>query len=197
MMNRRNFLKKTAAGLLMPTTGLILPPALSLITPSIALAETGTKDDFWKRNRTLSVYRTDSKEKVSVTFFKDGKYDLDAYARLCWVFRDVKDQNRWIKMDVDLLNSAWALQEWQRYKSNTDPWLNVNSAFRTSRRNARIEGAARDSQHTKGRALDVTMTGVSIKELANRARYLNVGGVGVYGTFLHMDSWHEREWKGR
>lgn len=186
-MNRRDFFK-TAARIMLPAAG--------IITPTIAYAEKGTKDDFWIRNRTLSIYRTDSKERLSVTFFKNGQYDLDAYARLCWILRDVKDQNRWIKMDIDLLDSVWALQEWQRYKSSVDPWLNVNSAFRTTRRNARIEGAAKASQHTKGRALDVTMSGVSIKELSHRAKYLNVGGIGIYDTFMHIDSWHDRSWRG-
>ena len=194
-LSRRSLLSKT----LITGTGLICgASALSgLILPGTAEAST-MMSDFWLKTRSLECYRADNNERYNLTFFNGqyGQYLPDAYKQACWMLRDAKDQNQMVSMDIGLLNLMYALQEWARISGKSEPVIRINSAYRTSRRNARIEGAARNSLHTQGRAVDIRMKGVDISQLSQMAKYFKVGGVGVYDTFLHVDTGRVRSWSG-
>lgn len=184
MQSRRNFLKfgvMTAAGIIL--AGL----------PDIAIAN---QDDFWFKDRVLTLKRQDNKESATICFFKNGRYDPDAYHHACWVLRDAKDGNQMASMDTGLLNLLYANQQWAREAGIPNPEIIVNSAYRTARRNAHIEGAAKNSLHTKGQAVDITMKGINLGQLNRMVDYFQVGGVGVYDTFLHVDTGRVRRWKG-
>ena len=74
--------------------------------------------------------------------------------------------------------------------------LHVNSWFRTVEHNARI-GGARDSQHVRGLAADVTARGVLPGDVATLAEELGFGGVGIYASFVHVDVGPAgRRWRG-
>ena len=64
-----------------------------------------------------------------------------------------------VQIDVGLLNLMYAMQEWARQSGRPNPVITINSAYRTPRRNATIEGAARNSLHMHGKAVDFTMRG--------------------------------------
>ena len=99
-------------------------------------------------------------------------------------------------MDIGLFNLLYGLQEWAR-AFTSDPLLTLNSGHRTARRNAHIEGAAKDSQHIYGKAADFTMRGVTLDQLNAMARYFRVGGVGSYRSFIHVDTGRVRFWQGK
>lgn len=68
----------------------------------------------------------------------------------------------------------------------------VISAYRSPEYNARCEGAARNSQHMRNLALDLQFTS-SPRRVAQVARDLRAegkfqGGVGLYPTFVHVDT---------
>lgn len=67
--------------------------------------------------------------------------------------------------------------------------LVVLSAYRTPAHN-RFVGGARNSQHVQGRALDLAVpAGWTVDEFADLARRVEgVGGVGIYPTFVHVDT---------
>lgn len=64
----------------------------------------------------------------------------------------------------------------------------INSAYRTVGKNKAVGGAAY-SQHLYGTAADISVSGVTPKQVAAYAEKLlaNTGGIGIYGTFVHID----------
>lgn len=65
----------------------------------------------------------------------------------------------------------------------------INSAYRTKEYNASIKNASPKSQHVLGKAADIRVKNIPPKEVA---RYVNMimpnkGGIGIYGTFTHVD----------
>ncbi|MEM1296354.1 MAG: D-Ala-D-Ala carboxypeptidase family metallohydrolase [Verrucomicrobiota bacterium] len=68
----------------------------------------------------------------------------------------------------------------------------INSAYRSPAYNAECRGAARRSYHLRNMALDVRF-GAESMEVAELARTLREerffkGGVGVYSSFIHLDT---------
>ena len=188
-MQRRAFLKAGGVGALSLFCGGVLLPA----TPSMAAVQ---QQDFWYRDRFLEIRRADTGERRLIGFYVNGHYRPDEYRAGCWLFRDAKDQNSMVSMDIGLFNLLYGLQEWAR-AFTSDPLITLNSGYRTARRNATIEGAARNSLHIVGSAADITMRGVTLGQLNAMARYYRVGGVGTYSSFLHVDTGQVRYWQGR
>lgn len=189
-LNRRDFLRKTVGAMTMVATG-----TAGILLPQDALA-ISKMDDFWSRDRSIEFRRADTGEKSSIRFFRQNQYDHEAYRHACWCLRDAKDRNAMVAIDIGLLNLLYAMQEWARVSGRENPIITINSAYRTARRNATIEGAARNSLHIQGKAVDMTMRGVTLSELEQMARYYKVGGIGIYQTFIHLDTGRVRSWRG-
>lgn len=64
----------------------------------------------------------------------------------------------------------------------------IHSAYRTHAHNKKVDGADY-SQHLYGTAADISISGVSPKEVAAFAETLmpKTGGIGIYTTFTHVD----------
>jgi uncharacterized protein YcbK (DUF882 family) len=50
------------------------------------------------------------------------------------------------------------------------------------------------SYHLRGKAADVKLKGVPLRKLAGEARRLEMGGVGLYRHFVHLDVGPVRSW---
>ena len=63
----------------------------------------------------------------------------------------------------------------------------INSGFRTPAHNRAVGGSAA-SLHLRGAAADIVVRGVAPLEVARRAEQMNIGGIGLYQGFVHVDT---------
>ena len=86
----------------------------------------------------------------------------------------------------------------QKIRDHFGKPVNINSAYRTVTYNNKVDGAVQ-SQHLYGAAADISIKGVSPREVADYAETLlpRSGGIGLYGTFTHVDVRAAKSrWKG-
>ena len=147
--------------------------------------------------RTISIFNIHTKETITVTFKRDGKYDDDALARLNTFMRDWR-VNQETKMDPVLIDHIWTLH---KELGSTVP-VHLICGYRTAETNANLRkhggGQAKKSQHILGKAADITFPDVPVKVLRNSALVWEWGGVGYYPTsgvpFVHVDTGNVRMW---
>ncbi len=81
--------------------------------------------------------------------------------------------------------------------------IDIISGYRSPKYNLMLRKkgreVARDSQHTKGNAVDIRLPDISPRALSRWIRGKRLGGVGIYRTsgFVHVDSGPIRSWSGR
>ena len=78
----------------------------------------------------------------------------------------------------------------QKIRNHFGKAIRINSGYRTFAYNIspQVKGVW-NSQHTKGTAADIVVTGVEPRKVAEYAEYLmpTSGGIGLYTTFTHVD----------
>ena len=76
----------------------------------------------------------------------------------------------------------------QKVRNHFGKAVNINSGYRTPTYNKKIGGATY-SQHTYGTAVDIRITGIKPKAVAQYVETLmpNSGGIGIYKNFTHID----------
>lgn len=77
-----------------------------------------------------------------------------------------------------------ALLQMIRYRF--DKPVVITSGYRTRAHNKAIGGAT-ESRHIYGLAADIKVTGVSARDVQKFADELDVGGLGCYASFTHVD----------
>lgn len=73
----------------------------------------------------------------------------------------------------------------QRLRDALGKPIKITSAYRCPEHNSKVGGAPR-SQHLKGNATDIQVQGYNPLELSKLTTHFD--GVGLYNTFLHLDS---------
>lgn len=152
------------------------------------------EQSFWDCPRELWLYRQDTRESVRATYWANGQLNADGYWKICALLRDIH-QNVMTTMDPALLDVLRGILGY--YEQWHWPYpLVVTSGFRTERTNNNTEGAARNSMHRYGRATDVYMPGIPVKDLGRLGMYFQRGGVGFYpdNGFIHLDTGSVRTW---
>lgn len=151
---------------------------------------------FWEGERRLLLRRVATGQQEWVCYAKDNELMWEGYAKACEILKDVSGRQA-VQMDVRLLDVLAALQGYFHERGSVAP-LNVLSGFRSLKTNDALEGAAKNSMHLYGRAADVYMGGVAVKDLMQVSKHFKVGGVGFYPerNFLHLDTGLVRVWKG-
>ncbi len=137
-------------------------------------------------------------EQLEATYWTaDAGYNRDEYLNICWLMRDLQ-ADRVFPMNHGLLDVLCGVQTWLA-RNGIDAPLRIHSGYRTPKTNQRTEGAALDSRHIVGRAVDISVTGVSNVRLAGMASVLGRGGTGLYPgrNFVHVDTGDERIWIDR
>jgi len=193
VLTRRRFLQ-TTAGLL--ATALPLWPgragASGAADPPGPAAPAAPAATF--PERTLWLHRVQTREEGRVRYFQDHALVPDGYSLLCYLLRDVR-ADRVTRVDVKLIHLLFGMQAWLRAVGIRQP-LRVDSGYRTPATHADAEGAAVHSRHLAGQAADFTVEGIPNAVLAKLAWRFDAGGVGVYPTFVHVDTGPVRTWAG-
>lgn len=152
--------------------------------------------DVWEPRRAI-LDNLHTGEKFNEVYFANGSYLPDALAEATRVMRDWRTgETRFI--DPGLFDALHAIGG----KLETRAPFQIISGYRSPRTNAmlhsRSSGVATNSQHTVGKAIDVRVPGVDLRNLRNAALAVGAGGVGFYPTsnFVHVDTGRVRQWQG-
>lgn len=168
----------------------ILPP--SVVPVSAAFGSSSGAGD-----RTLYLYHTHTGQTASFTFKRNGQYDQKVLRELNIFLADWRTKEP-TKMDPALFDLLWEVYQ---EVGGRQPY-NIVSSYRSPKTNkmlaSRSSGVADNSQHMRGKAMDVFIPGVNLSKLRETAMKHQVGGVGFYPTsgspFVHMDTGNVRAW---
>lgn len=129
-------------------------------------------------------------------YFANGKYSLDSYKRFCWLMRDQRDENGYVAIDAGLMNLLHKVQNTLISLNGAREPIKINSGYRSPKTNAAIEGAAKNSFHMKGKAVDITLAATDTTLIGTLGVMMQRGGVGFYPNknFIHLDTGNVRTW---
>lgn len=145
--------------------------------------------------RRLLLYNPHTDERFNDVYWCDGGYVRGSLQRIDWLMRDFhRDKVAPIDRELlDLLHRiAWRLETRMPFR--------ILSGYRTVATNRLLReegwGAAVHSEHLQGKAADICITGVRLKQLRRAALSLKAGGVGTYwhDHFVHVDVGPVRSW---
>ncbi len=169
-----------------------LKSCLTLLAILGATASNASAED-----RSLKLYFGHTGERAIITYKRDGVFDQAGLKQLNQFLRDWR-RNESIKMDPRLFDVVWEVYR----RSGATDYINVVSGYRSPNTNAllrtRSSGVAKESQHTRGKAMDFFIPGVKLATLRGLAMQIQGGGVGYYPTsgspFVHVDVGGVRAW---
>jgi uncharacterized protein YcbK (DUF882 family) len=149
--------------------------------------------------RTISLYQIHTKESLTITYMKNGKYIPSAMKKINYILRDWR-RNEVIAISPKTIDLLWELHADLGSKRP----IHIVSGYRSPKTNAFLKkvgrNVARKSQHMVGKAVDIYFPDVPTERMRNSALVRQVGGVGYYRSgggptgFLHIDSGRVRHW---
>ncbi len=149
--------------------------------------------------RTISIYQIHTKESLTITYMKNGKYIPSAMKKINYILRDWR-RNEVIAISPRTIDLMWELHA----DLGSRRPVHIVSGYRSPKTNAFLKkvgrNVARKSQHMVGKAIDIYFPDVPTERMRNSALVRQVGGVGYYRSgggptgFLHIDSGRVRHW---
>ena len=147
--------------------------------------------------RSLSLYNPHTKDSFKGVYWHNGKYVSEALKNINHIMRDFRAHD--IKqIDTHLLDLLSVIS----IKLNPEKPFHVISGYRSPETNAKLrkrgKGAAKNSYHIHGKAVDILLPGYRTSVLRRTAFKLRKGGVGYYPRqkFVHIDVGPIRYWNG-
>lgn len=192
MATRRNFLKWVGGG------SVVAIAAPTLIIPRSWAGPNAAKRNLIvpkiKEERALSFLNTHTGDRLKkCIYWADGAYDPDALKSINRLFRDHRTHDV-SEIDQDLLNLLHTIAQ----KLETTEPFHLISGYRSKKSNRQLRaksgGVACNSQHLYGKAADIAVPGRSLKHIQRAAKSLQMGGVGRYSAFVHVDTGRVRYW---
>jgi uncharacterized protein YcbK (DUF882 family) len=148
-------------------------------------------------DRSLSLYNPHTKDRFHGVYWRNGDYVANALKKINHIMRDFRAGD--IKqIDTHLLDLLSAIS----IKLMPKQPFHVISGYRSPETNAKLrkrgKGAAKNSYHIQGKAVDIRLPGYRTSALRRTAYHLKLGGVGYYPKrgFVHVDVGPIRYWKG-
>ena len=181
LWSRRLFLKSSLLGMLVLGSRLMLPePASAQSLPE----------------GQLRLYNAHTDERLRVTYRnQSGNYDQKALHDINYFLR-CHHSNQVCQMDIQLLEYVNQVAKLVGPARE----IHIYSAYHTPSYNNLLvrlgRGAAPNSLHTIGQAVDLAIPGVQLSKIRRAAMKLHLGGVGYYGRrgFIHLDTGPVRYW---
>ena len=148
-------------------------------------------------SRTISMYHVHTKERITITYWKDGRFIPSALRKLNWFLRDWRKRKA-IRIDPRVIDLIWKLHADLGSKKP----VHIICGHRSAATNAMLRRigrrVARRSRHITGQAIDFRFPDVPQWKVRNLALAYGLGGVGYYGEgrngFIHVDSGRVRHW---
>jgi uncharacterized protein YcbK (DUF882 family) len=148
--------------------------------------------------RTLSLYHVHTKESLTITYKKNGRYIPSALEKLNLLLRDWR-KNEVITIDPKTIDLMWELHA----DLGSQAPIHIISGYRSSATNAMLKkigrNVAKQSMHIRGKAIDLYFPDISVEKIRGSAIVRQIGGVGYYprsgsSGFVHIDSGRVRYW---
>ena len=136
-------------------------------------------------------------ETFDEVYYEGGRYVAQAMAQGMKVLRDWRTGEEKM-IEPQLFDALHAIN----LRLETDRPFQIISGYRSPQTNsmlhAKSSGVASNSQHTLGKAVDVRLQGVDLRNLRLAALDVAAGGVGFYpqSNFVHVDTGRVRQWAG-
>ena len=169
------------------------------LLPSAGLGATETLNEalLGLSERRLQLHNPRTLEDLDLVYWRDGHYDPLGLRAVNWFMRDLRAS---VATDIDcaLLDMICSMH---RATGSAEPFT-ILSGYRSLKTNSRLieqgVGAAENSFHIQGKAVDLRLPGFSTKGLRYLAAERQVGGIGYYPQdgFLHIDTGPIRSWQG-
>lgn len=116
--------------------------------------------------------------------------------RLSYFWRDVSE-NRAAPISIELFDVVSRTQTLLSEVFDKSLPVIITSGYRTEKHNRTLEGAAQNSEHLRGRAIDLVLPTITPQQVALAGIRAGAGGVGVYKNFTHLDVGQVgRRWHG-
>jgi uncharacterized protein YcbK (DUF882 family) len=130
----------------------VLGASLVLIAAAAWCSGTAHQANAAGETRTLSMYEIHTKETLTVTYKRNGKFDDEALKKLNHFMRDWR-RDESTKMDPALIDLIWTLHK----QLGSQKPIHLVSAYRSPATNEAMRkkggGQAKRSQHTQGLSL--------------------------------------------
>lgn len=147
--------------------------------------------------RTISLHHIHTKETLTVTYKKGGRFVDDALKKINWLMRDWRE-NTQVKIDPTLIDLLWEMHT----ELGSKKPIHIICGYRSAKTNNMLRrtrgGQAKRSFHISGKAIDASFPDVPVKRMRYSALIRERGGVGYYPTsgipFVHVDTGRVRAW---
>jgi len=144
-------------------------------------------------DKSLDIYNIHTGESLKTVYCSGGLYDYEALEKINYVLR-CHYTNEVKAIDTGVLDLLSSIKD----KVGSNRQLNIISGYRSPDYNSFLinsgRGAAKDSLHLKGLAIDFSIDGISNNTLSGIAKSFIAGGVGKYPEFVHIDIGRVRYW---
>ncbi|NVK44628.1 MAG: DUF882 domain-containing protein [Oceanospirillaceae bacterium] len=146
--------------------------------------------------RKLTFNNLHTGEKLTAVYWAGGDYQPEVLKEIDHLLRDHRTGTS-IEMDRQLFDLLYLLQR----DIGLSKEFQIISGYRSPKTNELLRkqgggGVAKKSYHMQGKALDIRVPGVPLRDVQNMALKLKSGGVGYYGksNFVHVDVGPVRRW---